>query len=460
MDQKVKELRRNTIIIGVANICSKAIVFILAPLYSFFFSTEQYGMMEIITSTVTLITPFVCFDIYEATFRFSNPIEPDNKKTVFSSSILICLIGTVIMSFIGLLIYKFFNIETYYIFIMIFAVAEAFNHIMQQFARGQNFMRIFAFSSVLNTIVLLISNLFFLAYLGLGLDGWLMSYLLAKIAVTVYLIIRLNLFKCFSIGSIKVEYIKKYLKFCLPLMPANTMWWIMNVSDRYMITYFVGVSATGLYGVSSKFPSVVSILENVFYQSWQTTAIHSISDEDRDVFFSDVITKYIIVLCIGILGLLSVSRQAIAILFAESYYKAWYCAAPLIVAVLVHAVSGCLGSLYTVFKDTKGALYSTVCGAITNVVLNALLIPRFGVIGAAIATFIGYAVVLTIRWKDSVKFCKIRIDMKKVGAFLILLPIQFILYYIESNFSFVIMLLIDAIVIWIYRELLLSFLKK
>lgn len=460
MDQKVRELRRNTIIIGVANVCSKAIVFILAPLYSYFLSTEQYGIMEIITSTVTLLIPFVCFDIYEATFRFSNPTEYDDDKTVFSSSIFVCIIGSLLFAVIAVVLKVGFSVEKYYVYTIAFAVAEAFNHIMQQYARGQNRMHIFAFSSVLNTICLLVCNLYFLCYLRMGLTGWLLSYLFAKLVVAVYLCVGLKVGRTFSIRSISFSYIKKYLRFCLPLMPTNTMWWIMNVSDRYMITYFIGASATGLYGVSAKFPSVVSILENVFYQSWQTTAIHAMGDKDRDKFFSDIITKYIVILCIGIMGLLSVSRQAIAIFFSNDYYEAWYCAAPLIVAVLMHAVSGCLGSMYTVFKKTNGVLYSAVFGGIVNIILNALLIPRMGSIGAAIATLVGYTVVMIIRWKDSTQFCKLTLNFKEIVVFYILIPVQLVLYYVATTWSFVAMLVLDLLIIIRYRNLLLGVIRK
>ena len=106
MDKKYKELRRNTLIIGVANLGSKAISFILAPLYSYWITVEQYGDMDLIISTVLLLTPVVCLDIYDATFRFASDSKYDNR-TVLSVSLLFtfpCVALCAVISVISALI--------------------------------------------------------------------------------------------------------------------------------------------------------------------------------------------------------------------------------------------------------------------------------------------------------------------------------------------------------------------
>ena len=83
--QNYNDLKRNTIIIGISNLGSKAISFVLAPLYSYYLSTTQYGTMDLITTMVGLVMPLLCWDIYEATFRFSSDKKYD-ASIVFSSS--------------------------------------------------------------------------------------------------------------------------------------------------------------------------------------------------------------------------------------------------------------------------------------------------------------------------------------------------------------------------------------
>ena len=83
-NSRVAELGRNTMIIAVANIGSKAIAFILAPLYSFYLTVEQYGTMDLIVTTVGLIVPFFCLDIFEATFRYASDKNYDGGQTLSS----------------------------------------------------------------------------------------------------------------------------------------------------------------------------------------------------------------------------------------------------------------------------------------------------------------------------------------------------------------------------------------
>ena len=94
-----KQLKRNTLIIAIGNLGSKAIAFVLAPLYSFYLTTSQYGTMDLITTTVGLVMPFFCLDIFEATFRYSNDKEYDENK-VISSSLFVCLPGFIVSAFV------------------------------------------------------------------------------------------------------------------------------------------------------------------------------------------------------------------------------------------------------------------------------------------------------------------------------------------------------------------------
>lgn len=459
MKNKLIELRTNTLIIAVANIGSKAISFILAPLYSYYLTTEQYGMIDLITTTAGLLVPFICFDIFEATFRYTSDSNYDEKK-VFSSSMAVCGIGAV-LSIVVIVVMALWGIKTeFVIFTGIFALLDAVNSVMMQFARGRNQMRIFALSGVLNAIILLFLNIIFLVTLRLGLQGWLVSFLIGKVVVVIFLFITINFKSNFSIKSIDNTYIKKFLKFCLPLVPTATMWWVMNASDRYMISFFIGTAATGIYSVASKLPSIMSVFENVFYQAWQTTAISTLNDSDRDEFYSTILNNYIIFLCTGTLGLLVIVKPLILLLFAKDYASAWICSAPLIIGVIFHAINGNLGSLYSAFKNTKGAFYSTLLGALVNIILNILFIPWFGINGAAVTTLIAYATTFIYRWFDIKKFVHLKIHHRKLMLFYIALPLQLLLYYYSTTWSFIARIFIVILVLFKNRQLILKLVKR
>lgn len=459
MNSNYRALRKNTIVIAIANIGSRAISFILAPLYSYYLSTGQYGTMDLFTTTASLLGPLLCLDIYEATFRFAKD-DTYSKKEVISSSLFLCLNEAIVYSIVLAIVCIFFHPPVSSVACIISVLVDIFLNTLTQYARGCDEIKIFAFSGVVNSIVLLSLNLLLLVFLNLQLTGWIISYIVAKIVAIIYLCLRTKVWKELSFSAINKEYFKDALKYSLPLMPTAMMWWVMNASDRYALTFFMGVSVTGIYAVASKLPSILSIFENIFYQAWQTSAIDTLNDEDKGKFYSDVFNNYFRVLSIGIIGLLIVLKPLTTLLFAKEYHDAWMCSAILLVGVMVHALGGNLGALYTVFKETKGALKTATAGALTNIVLNLIFIPYYGMMAAATTTLIGYFVVLFWRWKDMRKYVKITFHFSKQWAYFILVIAQFGLYYVPGMLSYAIRIGICILVLWLNRNLIIKMLKR
>lgn len=459
MSDKYQELKINTILLAVSNIGTKAISFILAPLYSFYLSTEQYGAMDLMTVTVALIMPFICLDIFEATFRYAS--DPDYvPRKVFNSSLAVCISGMILFfpAFAGACVYA--ENVNYIVFTYIYSMMDAVNSVMAQYVRGQYQMRRYVASGIINSMVVLLSNIILLVLMHMQLTGWMISFAFGKVAVLLYFCITLWRENAFSIECVDYQYIKQFLRFSLPLMPTATMWWIMNASDRYLISFFIGSSAIGIYSVANKVPAILSVLVNVFYQSWQTTAIHVINDEDRDSIYSNIFNYYIVFICIGVMVILLIGKPLIFLLFESSYNSAWICMSPLIVAVMIHALNGNLGSLYSVFKDTGGALRSTILGAMTNFILNLIAIPFCGILGAAIATLVGYSATLLYRWFDIKRFVHIKLNVKRIFFPIVSLFVQWVFYYISGYTSYMLRFFLLLIVIWQYRVLLLAILRR
>ena len=457
MDQRYRVLKRNTIIIAISNICSKAIAFILAPIYSYFLTPGQYGAMDLVTTTVSLMTPIICLDIYEATFRFSN--EDGDKRSLISSSLALSVPSLIVLC-ISLLLYFLSDKNEILIFTAIYLALNVFCNILEQYARGNGSMRIFAIAGILNSAFLLIFNLIFMILLKLELTGWFISFVLAKAFEVIYLFISTRIWTNFKIKYIQKELIIKLLKYCLPLLPTTTMWWVMNASDRYMLTLFMGTSVTGIYAVSNKIPSILSLFERIFYQSWQTAAIQTKNEKDYTTFYSQVFNKYLSICSVGILIVMLASKPIIRILFDYRYHDAWVCAMPLLIAVLIHSLSGNLGTIYVAFQKTKGALFTSFWGAITNIVLNVIFIPLFGMMAAAFTTLIGYFVTLIVRWIDVKKFVRIKIDYRNLLIYFFLIVINGVLYYSDELWGFVVRCISIALVFYKERRVVFDLIKR
>jgi len=456
--QNYNELKRNTLIIGISNLGSKSISFILAPLYSYYLSTSQYGTMDLITTTAGLIMPLLCLDIYEAAFRFASDKKYDDK-TVFSSSFSLSFLMSLLAIIVVGALKFFINIPAVVSFSILSAVVDANYQVLSQFARGQNRMKVFALSGVINSVVLFASDILFLVLLRYGLNGWMIAYIIGKVIACLYVMWAAKIKSCFSFRSISKTFYKEAVKYALPLLPTTSMWWVMNASDRYIITLYMGTAANGIYAVANKMPSLLSVFENIFYQAWQTSSINALEDKNRDKFYSGVFQNYFSILALGVLGLLLILKPLTIHLFAREYESAWMCTAILVIGVMFHALGGNLGTLYGTFKSTKGALITAIIGAVINTVLNFIFIPHFGIIAAATTTLVGYIAVLLYRWWDVKKFVRLTISPAFVVFWLALIAVQFALYYWESLISYGIRAVIVVLGFFLNRDLILRILK-
>lgn len=455
------ELKRNTIIIGISTITSKAIAFILAPLYSYFLSTSQYGTMDLITTTVSLLMPVVCLDIYEATFRYSSDKEYDSDE-VLSTSLFVSIPGILVVSAVSIVALLVADSPSVIVFTCLYLAIDSINQILSQYLRGMNRLKEFAISGVVNSVFLLAFNLLFLICIRLELFGWMISFLLGKVAMLLYCLREISRDHGQHISRAKVNrsLIKTFLAYCIPLLPTAIMWWIMNASDRYMLAFFLGTGVTGIYAVANKLPSILSILENIFYQSFQISGINNADNDDRNVFYTKVFNSYISVLGIGIAGLLIILKPATLLLFESSYSSAWYSAAILVVAIAFHALTGNLGSYYVIFKKTRGALITSAIGAVSNIVLNAIFIPSYGMMAAALTTLASYVITLIVRWVDTSSFVHISLDVSNTLLCLVAVAAQLVFYYVPGIFSYLIRIVIFFVLVYRHKDLVKKIIKR
>lgn len=455
---RYKELKNNTLILAISNIGSKAMTFILAPIYTYYLIAADYGSSDLIVTTIGLLAPLFCLDIYEATFRFSND-EKFNPQKVLYNSLIICLPGICIALVVSALsIYLGKEIVAV---VALGTLLTELNAIMAQYLRGIKKVKQFAISGITNALVLFFSSVYFIVYLRKGLYGWILSYFLGLLFTLFYLVINTKAFSIIKSSFFSIEYVVRFVSFCLPLIPTASMWWIMNMSDRYLITLFLGVSWTGIYSASAKIPAILSVFERVFYQAWQTMSIDTYNDEvSESKVYSDVFNNYITVLSAGTLGLIAIGKTFVLLMYDASYHEAWSCLAFLVVSVMIHALTGNLGALYSTFKRTKGALYSSMTGAMINILLNIVFIPLFGIVGAAVATLLGYLATLIYRVFDIRKFVEIKYDKRSIAFSALVISVQLALYYIDGILAMLFRYILFFMVVLFNRRLFYRILRK
>ena len=243
----------------------------------------------------------------------------------------------------------------------------------------------------------------------MGINGYVLSIVLADFLSTVFLVFTAKLYRAFKPKKISGRVMRELMRFCLPLVPSTVFWWITGVSDRYMVAYLCSDAENGLYAAAYKIPTLLTYVVIIFNDAWKLSAVAE-SDDKKECakFYSEVFKYYIAVMFAGG-AILAVGSQIFAkILFAESYFSAWVYIPILSAATVFTSLDTFLGSAYFTVKKTGMSFWTALIGAVVNIALNIILIPSYGAIGASVATYISYFIVFIIRAVTMHKFIPFR----------------------------------------------------
>ena len=239
-------------------------------------------------------------------------------------------------------------------------------------------------------------------------------------------------------------------KYSIPLIPNGVSWWIVNVSDRSIITFIMGSGANGLYAISNKFPTILSSLTGIFNLSWsESTALH-IDSPDRDSFFSDIANTVIKLFTALGVGMIACLPFVFPLMINTKYRDAYLYIPPLIIGTMFN-VSLCLyNQIYLAKKLSKQVATTTIIGAIVNIIINVLLIRHIGLYAAAVSTAISYAVMALYRHFDLKKY----ISIKYESGLFIKTFIMFTLAIVSYYYNHIISNIITLIIVCLYAFLL------
>ena len=239
---------------------------------------------------------------------------------------------------------------------------------MQKIARVQQKNRVYAISGVVNTLIMLICQAITLLVFKMGTDGMLLANCISYFIAALYLEFHVRVDKWINRKYIKRKTLYLLLSYSAPLMPNSIVWWLVASSDRYVITYFLGSSANGIYSIAGKFSQLLTFAVTVFQLSWQENAILEKDNEGRDAFYTATFNTYMKLLLGGYLIVLPVIKLLIPVLLDESYQIGYLYNPILLIGAIMSAFSQFYGSAYLVFKKTTGAFFTTVFAAVVNLV--------------------------------------------------------------------------------------------
>lgn len=449
MSSEKKTFFKNTVILAFGKILTQLTSFLLLPLYTAFVSTEDFGLVDLVTTYAFLAAPILTAHIELAAFRYLVDYRNDKRKTDALQKTVMSFTVIMLLIFAGLAIALkgLINIRLIEYIIGYFVTLVIFN-LFQNFARGQGKNLVYSVSSCIYGVTVITTSVITLMVFNLGARGLLASYIISAIIGIIYLVFKLKLFsvvKNTKLTKAERSELKQYLKYSAPMIPGSISWWFLNVSDRTIILIIIGAVANGIYAVANKFSSIFVGLFNIINLALvEHVSVHIKNKEDRSIAeLTSMVFKYFTYLCI-------IMVPAIHILFPyfiNSQYNDAVMYVPLLLLGSLFTVGlGLTQNIYVALKNTKQIAKTSIVCAIINIVINLCLIKPLGLYAAAISTCISCLALFAYRCIDIKKSTGQRFSFINYDQIL-LLALSIVLYYCGSTYILIAFIALLAVYI-------------
>lgn len=459
--ERNKNLIKNSLVIAVGTIFTRLINFIMIPFYTQWLSPSEYGNFDLVSTFVFLGVSISTFQLDQALYRYT--LEDTNMgKNYFTVIIKFLSPIIIVLSLIMVIITEIFKLPKYiYIGILYYAAICLFT-ICIEYIRGLKKLKIYSFINIVLGILLVTLNIIFVKMYSLSTLGMILSFALSYTFISIGTLLYLKPFT--EINKAKSEdKIKQLLSYSIPLIPNSLAWWITNISDRLIIVFFWGNYLNGIYAIANKIPTILTILYGVFNLSFQQTAVESISDPSNKIYFNGLFSS-IIKLIFSLSFIVVTGAPLFYLLFInEKYYSGLSSVYILLASVIFLSIGQFLGSILLAKKQTRIIGTSTIMSSLLNLLLNLMLIPRYGIIAAAYTTLFSYVIMMVSRLRKLGSIIDLRNSSKLIGIFSVIYGVfTFITIRNGFNILFNAISFISAVFLFFYinREMLVVLIRS
>ncbi|MEC7855473.1 MAG: oligosaccharide flippase family protein [Candidatus Neomarinimicrobiota bacterium] len=397
----IKILGKESLIYGTGHVLARLITFLLLPIYTHVFTPEEYGIISLVYAFMGFSLMFYRYGMDTALMKYSVQLN-DNDKTAYISSIYILqLFSSIIFSGILYLIRDYVSepilgiAKPEWIVILsgILILDNLWNHHVL-LLRAENKPVFYILFNLSNVILTMIFNIVFVIKWELGIEGVLLANLM--VSGIIFILSLPIIIKRIQLYQIKSNVMKDIVKFGLPFLPAGIFTMIMELSNRYILNWLEGTYAVGLFSAGYKLGILGLIVVMGFNMGWTPYFLKRIKEKDAEIEFSYVTSLFLgalgFVVIIVSLWVPEIMRLNIGsnYLIGENFWAAEKIVAIVLIGYFFFGTYVIqLPGVYAKEITTWIPVFRAI-GAFTNIALNIILIPEYGVLGSAWATVVAF----------------------------------------------------------------------
>lgn len=454
MKKKSRKLINNTVLFFIGNLGSKFIQFFLVPLYTYTLSTNEYGVTDLVMTTINFLIPIFSIQISDGLLRLGMD-KNENQVEVINNSFKVLLIGS-LFSVLLLPIFSLSNtLKEWIFYFLIIMNLRMYRDFFSIILKIQDKNKLFAIDSILYTFVLCVCSVVNLVFFKMKINGYFLSYVLANIFSIAFIIIASRIKLCDFFTKVNKKLVKKIIAYTAPLIINSISYWITTAFDRYMINWMLDQRNVGVYAVASKIPNILTTFTGVFSQAWLISSI-SEYENDRDTnFYLETFMNYCEISLIICALLILVIRPFMFFYVSNEYFVAWKYSPILILSAVFSGICSFLNGIYYAYKRNISTTVTTIIGATVNIVLNCIMIPKIGILGASVATLISWFIIMALKIFYMKKFISFKVDYFYLLISVILILMEIIVLNLANKLiMYSINFIITILIMYLNRSII------
>jgi len=436
----MKRLFKHLSIYGLGGILSKSITFLLLPLYTRLLTPADYGILALVTIVGSVIGILYGLMISSGFIRnYYDNSEEEKRKILFSTALWFTFINALIFSLIGIafsgniasLIFKFPNgslyIKLIIISTMLYSCSAVFYGLLMVREQSKKYIAV----NIITIIATLSSTIVLLVVFKWSVKGVLVGQIIGTFievgVLTLLMLKNINL-------TVSCSALIDMLKFSGPLIPTQLAYLILTLSDRFFLQGYKNVNEVGLYSLGYKFAALIPLLAIQPLKAWGPYIFSLIYDPKKCKSTIADFSRYYLSAILFLTLLISIfSREVLIIMAKSDFYSAWRVVYILCLSSVFFGMINVIAYGFHIVKKTYITSFMYFLGAVLNLFFNYLLIPKYGMIGASVATslsflwiLLGYFILLEKVYPIPFRYFK----------FLFAFIISGIVYYISTFIQF------------------------
>lgn len=385
--------KKNTIIFGAGPIFIRFLGFFLIPIYTRYLSVSDYGLLVTLLVTVQIMQIFMNIQMRPAFVRFYKEFDKRNLiGQLLGSSILINVLGIIVITGFAIIVLPQFFINlngrrSFFLYLLLTSCIAASQslclHVISYY-RARNDSVKYTFSSISVGIILFLLTFLLLAVFDFGLKGILIAQILSYGVVFIFILLRI--FRTYN-PSTSFKTIRNLLGFGFPLIFSGVAWFIISAADRYFLAHFKGLEVVAIYSLGYKVASILLIIVvNPFQLAYGPFTFANLGAPDIKEKLGQLFFYLVTGLTFVGLGIALFSPILVRILAPPEYSQSYLVTLCILPAMALNGIYYWAAALIHIVKKTYIIGLTMASVALLNLLLDYILIPRFGSFGAIIAT--------------------------------------------------------------------------